>query len=211
MAWLAALAACLGAGPALAQTVVARPPADSAARADSATAADTARVSDTTRVADTTGVSDTTGVADTTGAADTMGVADTTRAGDTVGLSDTTNMPGGVAAGDTAPAAGSVAPAARAAPAPPPAPVDSALAAACEASGGDPPDLLTVTFRASATESERAAVAKAVGGALVARSEHLEPGAWFLHVPNSAIDPSIADRVIRLSPVLQVGATRCPS
>ncbi len=144
-------------------------------------------------------------------------------------------MPAGVAAGDTAPTdvgapdagAGTggpdsvrrdtlppdsiAAPAAQAAPAPPPAPVDSALAAACEASGGDPPDLLTVMFRTSATESERAAVAKAVGGTLVARSEHLEPGAWFLQVPNSAIDPSIADRVIRLPSVLQVGATRCPS
>jgi hypothetical protein len=197
MASLAALAACLGAGPAMAQTVVARPAADSAARADSARAADTARTGGT--------AGDTARVADTAGLADTMGVADT------VGRSDTTNMPGGMAGEDTARAAGAPGPAAQAAPAPPPAPVDSALAAACEVTGGDPPDLLTVRFRASATESERAAVAKAVGGTLVARSEHLEPGAWFLHVPNSAIDPSIADRVIRLSPVLQVGATRCPS
>jgi hypothetical protein len=90
-------------------------------------------------------------------------------------------------------------------------PVDSAIGAACRASGGSAPDLLLVTFRPTATAEDRAAVARQVGGTLVAPSEHTAPGSWYLRVPGSAGDRSVADRVIVLSPVLEVGATRCPS
>ena len=98
-----------------------------------------------------------------------------------------------------------------ASPPPAPQPVDSALAAACERTGGDPPDLLTVVFRSTATAEEREAAAREVGGTLLEPSRHQAPGAWYLQVPNSGIDKSVADRLIMLPPVLEVGATRCPS
>jgi hypothetical protein len=93
----------------------------------------------------------------------------------------------------------------------PPAPVDSILAAACLASGGEPPDLLTVVFRPTATEAERQQAARDVGGVLVGQSQHQLPGAWYVQAPGSGINPLVADRLIRLPPVLEVGATRCPS
>ncbi len=90
------------------------------------------------------------------------------------------------------------------------APVDSALGAACEQSAQGPPDVLLVTFRPSTTESERSAVALEVGGTVLGMSQSA-PGAWYLQVPGSAYDPAVADRLILLSPVLEVGSTRCPS
>jgi hypothetical protein len=90
------------------------------------------------------------------------------------------------------------------------APVDSALGAACEQSAQGPPDVLLVTFRPSTTERERSAVALKVGGTVLGMSQY-EPGAWYLQVPGSAYDPAVADRLILLSPVLEVGSTRCPS
>ena len=96
------------------------------------------------------------------------------------------------------------------APAAPPPPVDSVLAVACAATGGDPPDLLAVVFRATSTAEEREAAARKVGGTLLGPSRHQAPGAWYLQVPNSAIDPTVAERVIVLPPVLEVSATRCP-
>ena len=103
------------------------------------------------------------------------------------------------------------APAPAAAPPPPPAPVDSVLAAACRESGGEPPDLLTVVFRPTATEAERQQAARDVGGLLLGQSRHQAPGAWYIQAPGSGMNPLIADRLIRLPPVLEVGATRCPS
>jgi hypothetical protein len=103
------------------------------------------------------------------------------------------------------------APAPAAAPPPPPAPVDSVLAAACRQSGGEPPDLLTVVFRPTATEAERQQTARDVGGLLLGQSRHQAPGAWYIQAPGSGMNPLIADRLIRLPPVLEVGATRCPS
>jgi hypothetical protein len=94
---------------------------------------------------------------------------------------------------------------------PPPEPVDSALGAACEGIAGGRPDLLLVTFRPSATEDERSAVAQEVGGTLMGISQHAAPGSWYLLVPGSGVDPGIADRLILLPPVLEVGTTRCPS
>jgi hypothetical protein len=89
--------------------------------------------------------------------------------------------------------------------------VDSVLAAACRESGGEPPDLLTVVFRPTATEAERRQAARDVGGILLEQSRHQAPGAWYVQAPGSGINPLIADRLIRLPPVLEVGATRCPS
>jgi hypothetical protein len=93
---------------------------------------------------------------------------------------------------------------------PPAAPVDSALAAACRESGGEPPDLLSVVFKATATAAEREAVALDVGGTLVELSRHQAPGAWYLRAPGSGINPLIADRLILQPNVLEVAATRCP-
>jgi hypothetical protein len=89
--------------------------------------------------------------------------------------------------------------------------VDSVLGAACEEAADGPPDLLLVTFQPSATESDRSAVAREVGGTLLGVSQHAAPGSWYLQAPGSGLDPSIADRLIRLPPVLEVGSTRCPS
>jgi hypothetical protein len=97
------------------------------------------------------------------------------------------------------------------APAAPPTPVDSVLAAACQASGGEAPDLLTVIFRPSATAAEREAAARDVGGTLLVQSQYQSPGAWYVQVPGSGINPLIADRLILQPPVAEVGATRCPS
>jgi hypothetical protein len=104
---------------------------------------------------------------------------------------------------DSAPPPGSPAPAA--------APVDSALGAACEETAQGPPDVWLVTFLPSTTESERSAVAQAVGGTLLGISQNAAPGSWYLRVPGSAGDPTVADRLILLAPVLEVGSTRCPS
>ena len=95
--------------------------------------------------------------------------------------------------------------------APPPTPVDSALAHACRSAAGGPPDLLTVKFRPTATAAEREAAARQVGGTLLEQSEHQAPGAWYLRLPPEAVDRSVADQLIMLQPVLEVGATRCPS
>jgi hypothetical protein len=89
--------------------------------------------------------------------------------------------------------------------------VDSVLAAACLASGGEPPDLLTVVFRPTATAAEREAAARDVGGTLLVQSQYQAPGAWYIQVPGSGINPLIADRLILQPPVAEVGATRCPS
>jgi hypothetical protein len=95
--------------------------------------------------------------------------------------------------------------------APPPAPVDSALGAVCEETAHGPPDVFLVTFLPSTTEAERTAVAREVGGTLLGMSEHAGPGSWYLRVPGSAGDPAVADRLILLSSVLEVGSTRCSS
>ena len=89
------------------------------------------------------------------------------------------------------------------APPAPPAPVDSVLAAACRASGGEPPDLLAVIFRATATAAEREAAAKHVGGTLLMESQFQAPGAWYVQVPGSGINPLIADRLILQPPVAE--------
>ena len=117
--------------------------------------------------------------------------------GDTVARD---SLPGDSVVGDSA---------RRAAPAEsPPPPADSLLGAACGQSGGASPDLVLVKFRLTATAAERAAVAGAVGGTVQGPSDHA-PGSWYLSVPGSAGDRSVADRLIQMSPVLEVGVTRC--
>jgi hypothetical protein len=96
-------------------------------------------------------------------------------------------------------------------PAPLPAPVDSTLGAVCEETDRGPPDVFLVTFLPSTTERERLAVAQQVGGTLLGMSQHAAPGSWYLRVPGSGGDPAVADRLILLPPVLEVGSTRCPS
>ena len=98
-----------------------------------------------------------------------------------------------------------------ASPVPPPTSVDSALGAACEETAQGPPDVWLVTFLPTATDSQRSAVAQEVGGTLLGLSQHAAPGSWYLRVPGSAGDPAVADRLILLSPVSEVGSTRCPS
>jgi len=110
-----------------------------------------------------------------------------------------TSAAGSTPAGASAPAA-----------APPPA-VDSVLAAACRTSGGEAPDLLTVVFRPTATPEERRQAVREVGGTLLEPSQHQAPGAWYVQVPGSGRNPLVADRLILMPPVLEVGATRCPS
>ncbi len=112
--------------------------------------------------------------------------------------------PGGASPGGASPAAVAPPP-----PAPPP-PVDSTLARACRASAGAPPDLVAVVFRPTASPEERQAVAAAVGGTLADRSEHQRPGAWYILVPGSGRDASVADRLIQLSPVVELSELRCP-
>ena len=96
-------------------------------------------------------------------------------------------------------------------PAPPPAPVDSILGAACKETAGGSPDLWLVTFLPATTESERSVIAQGIGGTLLGMSQHGAPGSWYLQVPGRAGDPTVADRLILLPPVLEVGSTRCPS
>jgi len=120
---------------------------------------------------------------------------------------DTTARPDTTGGADTAAARDTTASTSPA----PAAPVDSVLAAACQASGGEPPDLLTVIFRPTATAAEREAAARGVGGTLLVESRYQAPGAWYVQVPNSGINPLIADRLILQPSVAEVGATRCPS
>jgi hypothetical protein len=122
---------------------------------------------------------------------------DSARTGNAAG--DSLARPGA----DSTPAPGSPAPAA--------APVDSALGAACEETAQGPPDVWLVTFLPSTTDSGRSAVAQAVGGTLLGMSQNAAPGSWYLRVPGSAGDPAVADRLILLPSVLEVGSTRCPS
>lgn len=92
---------------------------------------------------------------------------------------------------------------------PVPPPVDSVLAAACK-EGRSAPHLLIVAFRRTSTPAERAAVAREVGGTLLGMTVYSTPPGWFLRIPGSANERSVADRLIALAPVLGVSTTRCP-
>jgi hypothetical protein len=184
--------AALTAGPLSAQTVV---PSPTRPRADSGRAgADTTRAtpSDTTR---RTTPSDTTRRATP---------SDTTRAVDSTarGAGDSVRVP--------APAA-PTAPATAAGPSPSPAPMDSVLAAACADGGGLAANLLVIVFAPTAADSDRVALAKAVGGRLAGPADAVRAGGYYLQVPNADLDPTVADRVIRYPTVQEVGPVSCPS
>ena len=176
--------AALAAGPLSAQTVV---PSPARARTDS-----------------------TRGTADSSRPA----AADTTRATpydsvrrDSIGrpVGDSARAPAGQGS-QTAPAA----PAAPAAPPPSPAAMDSVLAAAC-AGGGLAVNLLVVLFIPTAADSDRVALAKAVGGRLAGPADAVRAGGYYLLIPNADLDPTVADRVIRYPTVQEVGPVSCPS
>jgi hypothetical protein len=71
-------------------------------------------------------------------------------------------------------------------------------------------DLLVVLFVATAAESDRIALAKAVGGVLAGPADAVRAGAYYLRVPNGDLDPTVADRVIRHPAVQEVGPAPCP-
>lgn len=92
----------------------------------------------------------------------------------------------------------------------PPAPTDSILSASCAGATGLAPDLLIVVFQPDATSASRDSVARAVGGELAGAADAVRPGGTYIKVPGGAYDPTVADRLIMLPPVQEVGPTRCP-
>jgi hypothetical protein len=85
------------------------------------------------------------------------------------------------------------------------------LAAACADGGGLAANLLVVLFVVTAADSDRAALAKAVGGTLAGPADAVRAGAYYLRMPNADLDPTVADRVIRYPAVQEVGPVSCPS
>ena len=102
-------------------------------------------------------------------------------------------------------------PPAPAAPSPPPTPTDSVLAAACADGGGLAANLLVVLFAPTAADSDRVALAKAVGGKLAGPADAIRDGGYYLQIPNADLDPTVADRVIQYATVQEVGPVSCPS
>ena len=94
---------------------------------------------------------------------------------------------------------------------PSPAAMDSVLAAACAGGGGLAANLLVVLFTPTAADSDRVALAKAVGGKLAGPAEAVRAGGYYLLIPNADLDPTVADRVIRYPTVQEVGPVSCPS
>jgi hypothetical protein len=94
---------------------------------------------------------------------------------------------------------------------PPSAPSDSVLAAACAQGGSLAANLLVVLFTPTASDSDRVALAKAVGGTLAGPADAVRAGGYYLQVPNGDLDPTVADRVIRYPTVQEVGPVSCPS
>ena len=87
---------------------------------------------------------------------------------------------------------------------------DTLLASACgDAPGGsEAPGLLAVLFRARTTEEVRHAAAKQVGGTIAGESDE---GEDYVRFPPDAGPPSaVADRLIRLGPVMRVSPVACP-
>ena len=93
----------------------------------------------------------------------------------------------------------------------PPGAGDSVLAAACAQGGSLAANLLVVLFTPVASDSDRTALAKAVGGTLAGPADAVRAGGVYLRVPNGDLDPTVADRVIRYPSVAEVGPVSCPS
>ena len=91
-----------------------------------------------------------------------------------------------------------------------PTPLDTTLARACAgmSAGDEAPGLLVVIFRRGASDKERAAAAKAVGGVLAGTSPY---GEDYVRLGADAAPLTVmADRLIRQEPVLEVAPTPCP-
>lgn len=85
------------------------------------------------------------------------------------------------------------------------------LAAACADGGGLAANLLVVLFAPTAADSDRVALAKAVGGKLAGPADAIRAGGYYLQIPNADLDPAVADRVIGYATVKEVGPVSCPS
>ena len=98
----------------------------------------------------------------------------------------------------------------------PPAPADSILSAACSDPGGGTTiarDLLVIVFAPEAGAGERAAAAASVDGRLLGVAPSGQPGAYYLEVPSGGEEHrlrAVADQLILLETVRQVGARACP-
>jgi hypothetical protein len=109
------------------------------------------------------------------------------------------------------------APAATPAPAPPPPPpppVDPSPKGVCiNAYGGVATDVLLVTFQRRSTREERDAAIKAVKGTLVAPDPNDDASAY-VRVPSDGNEfalRALADRLIRVRVVKEVGPAPCPA
>jgi hypothetical protein len=89
-------------------------------------------------------------------------------------------------------------------------PADPALTAACNSSPAASADLLLVVFFPDVRAAERAAVARRVNGKLLGRAG--DEGSYYLQVPGDGSDRlrAVADQVIRLPGVQEVGTRTCP-
>ena len=119
-------------------------------------------------------------------------------------------------AGPPNPGAPATSPAPAPAPAPPPAPppVDPSPKGVCiNAYGGVATDVLLVTFQRRSTPEERDAAIKAVKGTLVAPDPNDDASAY-VRVPSDGNEfalRALADRLIRVRVVKEVGPAPCPA
>ncbi len=90
------------------------------------------------------------------------------------------------------------------------APVDTALARACAdaPAGSEAPGLLSVVFRAGPSVTDKAAAAKAVGGAMAGETGYGEE--YVKLAVGSGPLTVVADRLIRQDPVVRVSPAPCP-
>ncbi|HSB52956.1 MAG TPA: hypothetical protein VLD58_01310, partial [Gemmatimonadales bacterium] len=87
---------------------------------------------------------------------------------------------------------------------------DTLLASACgdAPAGSEAPGLLAVLFRSRTAEEVRHAAAKQVGGTIAGESNE---GENYVRFPPDAGAPSaVADRLIRMGPVIRVSPVACP-
>ena len=105
-------------------------------------------------------------------------------------------------------------------PAPPPAPAPVPApnpypkgVCSDESAGVQAPDVLLVTFKSRSGQAEREAAIKIVKGTLIA-PDPSDDRSWFVRVPgeeNEFVLRSIADRLIRVPVVNEVGPIQCPA
>jgi hypothetical protein len=82
-----------------------------------------------------------------------------------------------------------------------------------ESAGGQAPDVLLVTFKSRSGQPEREAAIKTVKGTLIA-PDPSDDRSWFVRVPgegNEFVLRGIADRLIRVAVVNEVGPVQCPA